>query len=99
MISDVATAAKISAIETHRVDMLVNLAWTWSGDDLAEPVDFYIAIDKTPSPTKDALSNGLLTGELKPVDYGLRGQLELTALGRLLLRRFRLRLLTLVRPQ
>lgn len=83
--------ARLAQIEATRFNVVVNLAFTWAGEDLAQPVRYFMAIANAPSPTKDALSLGLLEGALDPDGHGLQGVLELTAEGRLLVRRFRRR--------
>jgi len=79
----------LDLLERFRMDVLANLAFSWGGDDLCEPVTFHMAIANAPSPTKDALSCQLLEGELVRNGGGLQGTLALTALGRLAVRRFR----------
>jgi hypothetical protein len=49
-------------------------------------------VARAPSPTKEALSLGLLAGELVRDNGGLSGALELTAEGRYLVRRMLRRL-------
>jgi hypothetical protein len=59
-------------------------------DDLLAPVDYYVP-DFAPSLAKQALSLGLLDGELRPHgEHYLKGTLELSAAGRRAVRRFRL---------
>lgn len=72
-----------------RFDVLASLHFTFDVDDLFAAVVHHIAIAKSPSPTKDALSLGWLEGELLPHESGLRGELRLTELGREQLLAFR----------
>ncbi len=81
----------VRLFEAFRADLIASLAFTWSCDDPCEPVEHHLVIGAAPSPTKDALAMGLLSGELKHEGPSLVGTLELTALGRLVVRRFRLR--------
>lgn len=85
----IAGAQQVRVLEQFRFDLAADLAFTWSDTDLCEPVDFFIAIASGPSPTKDAVASGLLSGELLADGHGLQGAMSLTALGRLLVRRFR----------
>ena len=79
----------VRILEARRFDIVADLAFTWPArTDLCEPVDFHLVIAASPSPTKDAISIGLLAGTLTPRGHGLCGDLELTALGRLVVRRF-----------
>lgn len=80
-------SARLDFIEKLRLDIVADLVSTWRDGDLCEPVDHYIAVARAPSLTKDALSTGLLEGELHPEKGGLVGTLSLTAEGRLLVRR------------
>jgi len=81
----------LKIIERFRVDIVANLLFTWSNEDLAQPIMHHLVIASAPSPTKDALANGLLAGDLRATGHSLSGELELTALGRLAVRRMRKR--------
>lgn len=83
--------ARLVEIERTRFAVVASLAFTWSGEDLTSCFMHFIAIARAPSPTKDALSLGLLEGDFSPAGGGLQGALCLSAEGRLLVRRFRLR--------
>lgn len=78
-----------------RFVVLASLHFTWEGDDLGASVLHHIAIARAPSPTKDALSLGLLEGELVADGCGLKGDLRLTAAGREQLIAFRRELMEL----
>lgn len=84
--------ARWDMLERFRPDIIADLAITWWEGDLTQPIDFYLAVAKAPSPTKDALSVGLLAGELVKQAGGLKGTLQLTGEGRLLVRRMLRRL-------
>lgn len=79
--------ARWDILERFRPDIIADLAMTWWQGDLTEAVDHYIAVARSPSLTKDALSAGLLEGELMKDGGGLKGTLALTDEGRLLVRR------------
>lgn len=85
-------SARTSIFETFRPDIIASLAMTWWDGDLLEPVEHHLVIAKAPSPTKEALSNGLLSGELIRDGAGLSGVLELTAEGRYLVRRMKIQI-------
>lgn len=78
-------------LETFRPDIIQSLALTWLTADLTLPVDHHL-LGQGPSLTKDALTIGLLEGELvKQKDRSLRGILSLSSEGRYLTRRMLLR--------
>jgi len=81
----------LATVEQFRFDVLSTLSFSY-GDEPCEVHRHYLAIADAPSPVKDAISIGLLAGDLVPEGHGLFGRLELTALGRLAVRRFRLRI-------
>lgn len=84
---------RMEAIERQRSDVVSWLWMNWRDGDLCAPAEHYLSAGMVaPSLTKDALSLGLLTGELKPDAFGLIGTLELTAEGRYLVRRMRFHL-------
>lgn len=63
-----------------RFDVLAELATTWAGD-LTQTVRHHLVIADAPSPTKDAISLGLVEGELERVGSSLVGDLRLTQAG------------------
>jgi hypothetical protein len=81
---------RLGLIELFRFDVVAQLSFTFH-DDLCRPVRYFIAIASAPCAAKDAISLGLLAGELHRRAGGLDGRLELTAAGRFLVRRFRAR--------
>lgn len=80
---------RLDQIYKFRTEIDASMAFTWTGEDLASAIRHTLVIGSAPSMTKDALSLGLLSGELQPDGQALTGDLKLTDDGRGLVERFR----------
>jgi|GEM_PF-2584211 len=83
------TPKTVLQVERERLDIVASIYHSWSGEDPCGPVMHCLAIADAPSPVKDAISLGLILGDLTRDAGGLIGDLSLTPEGRLLLRRVR----------
>lgn len=81
------TAAELDRIYTERASVVASLAFTWQSVDLDASIEHCLVIADAPSLVKDALSLGLLEGELERDGHSLRGELSLTEDGQTLVQR------------
>jgi hypothetical protein len=81
------TPSELDRIYSERASVVASLAFTWQPTELDASIEHHIVIADAPSLVKDALSLGLLEGELERDGHCLRGDLSLTEDGRVLVQR------------